>query len=272
MLTYQQNKRCSLWLALSFCGQSHAVPFSFPGGSPDCPVWQSAAPAPWGSRRHWTSALFLVGPDSCQSVAHRVSRPLCPGWSLELDLLSCIPALFFFGGEWGCVPRLLPHSSLVCRPHPALISPLLSSCLGCWPFPLYGLLLCLLASLQVTPSAREAFLTDTAALVGSKRGRLGHHPAAGWTSCVLQALSGSLHRGCCSWFLLSQPLSGPGGVGWAVHGAGSGPPVQGAPGMLTGLPAWVAACPKSLLCPLQPPGCSMKICLGQGSPPRTWEL
>lgn len=169
------------------------------------------------------SALFLVGPVSCQSVAHRVSQPLCPGWSLELDLLSCIPALFFFGGEWGCVPRLLPHSSLVCRPHPALISPLLSSCLGCWPFPLYGLLLCLLASLQVTPSAREAFLTDTAALVGSKRGGLGHHPAAGWTSCVLRALSGSLHRGCCKWFLLSQLLSGPGGVGWAVHGAGSGP-------------------------------------------------
>lgn len=141
------------------------------------------------------------------------------------SLISCRAFLpfSFLGGEWGCVPRLLPHSSLVCRPHPALISPLLSSCLGCWPFPLYGLLLCLLASLQVTPSAREAFLTDTAALVGSKRGGLGHHPAAGWTSCVLRALSGSLHRGCCSWFLLSQLLSGPGGVGWAVHGAGSGP-------------------------------------------------
>lgn len=75
--------------------------FLLPRGSPDCPVWQSAAPAPWGSRRHWMSALFLVGPDSCQSVAHRVSQPLCPGWSLELDLLSCIPALFFFGGGVG---------------------------------------------------------------------------------------------------------------------------------------------------------------------------
>lgn len=175
------------------------------------------------------------------------------------SLISCRAFLpfSFLGGEWGCVPRLLPHSSLVCRPHPALISPLLSSCLGCWPFPLYGLLLCLLASLQVTPSAREAFLTDTAALVGSKRGRLGHHPAAGWTSCVLRALSGSLHHGCCSWFLLSQLLSGPGGVGWAglCTEQGVAQSVQGAPGMLTGLPAWVAACPKSLLCPLQPPGC-----------------